>query len=116
MTESNNTAYTTISVLQNSPNGLAAFNITAYDGAGNQFNVTQNDASANVIIDTANPTAKSNHIQRQRSQRITCNLGQYSKHHNYSKRRYSLDANYNPWCSTYVMSTKRSIVANASVM
>ena len=56
MTESNNTAYTTISVLQNSPNGLAAFNITAYDGAGNEFNITQNDASANVIIDTANPT------------------------------------------------------------
>ena len=55
MTESNNIAYTTISVLQNSPNG-AAFNITAYDGAGNEFNVTQNDASANVIIDTANPT------------------------------------------------------------
>ena len=51
MTESNNIAYTTISVLQNSPNGLAAFNITAYDGAGNEFNVTQNDASANVIID-----------------------------------------------------------------
>ena len=56
MNESNNTAYTTISVLQNSPNGLATFNITAYDGAGNEFNITQNDASANVIIDTANPT------------------------------------------------------------
>ena len=55
MTESNNTAYANITVLQNSPNGLAAFNITAYDGAGNQFNITQNDASANVIIDTANP-------------------------------------------------------------
>ena len=56
MTESNNTAYTTISVLQNSPNGLVAFNITAYDGAGNEFNVTQNNVPANVIIDTANPT------------------------------------------------------------
>ena len=56
MTESNNTAYANITVLQNSPNGLAAFNITAYDGAGNEFNITQNDASANVIIDTANPT------------------------------------------------------------
>ena len=51
MTESNNTAYANITVLQNSPNGLAAFNITAYDGAGNQFNITQNDASANVIIE-----------------------------------------------------------------
>ena len=56
MTESNNTAYANITVLQNSPNGLAAFNITAYDGAGNEFNITQNDVSVNVIIDTANPT------------------------------------------------------------
>ena len=56
MTESNNTAYANITVLQNSPNGLVVFNITAYDGAGNEFNITQNDASANVIIDTANPT------------------------------------------------------------
>ena len=56
MTESNNTAYANISVLQNSPNGPVAFNITAYDIAGNEFNVTQDDASANVIIDTANPT------------------------------------------------------------
>ena len=55
MVESNNTAYANISVLQNFPNGLVAFNITAYDGAGNQFNITQNDASANVMIDTANP-------------------------------------------------------------
>ena len=55
MTESNNTAYANITVLQNSPNGPVAFNITAYDGAGNEFNLTQNDASANVIIDTVNP-------------------------------------------------------------
>ena len=26
------------------------FNITAYDAAGNEFNLTQNNASANVII------------------------------------------------------------------
>ena len=56
MTESNNTAYANISVLQNSPNGPVTFNITAYDRAGNEFNVTQDDASANVIIDTTNPT------------------------------------------------------------
>ena len=55
MTESNNTAYANITVLQNSPNGLVAFNITAYDGAGNEFNVTQDGAYANVIIDTVNP-------------------------------------------------------------
>ena len=56
MTESNNSAYANITVLQNSPNGPVAFNITAYDGAGNEFNVTQNDTSTNVIIDTVNPT------------------------------------------------------------
>ena len=56
MTESNNTAYANISVLQNSPNGPIAFNITAYDIADNKFNITQDAASANVIIDTANPT------------------------------------------------------------
>ena len=31
MTESNNTAYANISVLDNSSNGLVAFNIIAYD-------------------------------------------------------------------------------------
>ena len=88
MFESNNTAYANISVLQNFPNGLVAFNITAYDGAGNQFNITQNDASANVMIDTVNPESlKSNHIQQQPSQHLTCNLGQHSKHHDYCKRK-----------------------------
>ena len=48
MTESNNTAYANITVLENSQNGHVAFNITAYDGAGNEFNLTQNNASANV--------------------------------------------------------------------
>ena len=72
MTESNNTAYANITVLQNSPNGLAAFNITAYDGAGNQFNITQNDASANVIIDTANPTLSNLTIYRTIPQHLTC--------------------------------------------
>ena len=70
MTESNNTAYANISVLQNSPNGPVAFNITAYDIAGNEFNVTQDDASANVIIDTTNPTLS--------------NLTIYSNNHNTS--------------------------------
>ena len=55
MVESNNTAFANISVLQNFPNGPVAFNITAYDGAGNEFNVTQNDTSTNVMIDTVNP-------------------------------------------------------------
>ena len=55
MTESNNTAYANISVLQNSTNGLVEFNITAYDDAGNEFNISQSIASANVIIDTVDP-------------------------------------------------------------
>ena len=49
MTESNNTAHANISVTQNSTNGLVAFNITAYDSAGNEFNVTQS-IIANVIM------------------------------------------------------------------
>ena len=48
MTELNNTAHANISVLQNFPNGPVAFNITAYDAAGNEFNITQNVTSANV--------------------------------------------------------------------
>ena len=47
------------SLFYKTQNGPVAFNITAYDGAGNEFNLTQNDASANVIIDTANPTLHS---------------------------------------------------------
>ena len=70
MTESNNSAYANITVLQNSPNGPVEFNITAYDGAGNEFNVTQNDTSTNVIIDTVNPTLS--------------NLTIYSDNHNTS--------------------------------
>ena len=42
-------------VLQNSTNGLVEFNITAYDDAGNEFNISQSIASANVIIDTVDP-------------------------------------------------------------
>ena len=37
------------------PNGLVEFNITAYDDAGNEFNISQSIASANVIIDTVDP-------------------------------------------------------------
>ena len=86
MTESNNTAYANITVLQNSPNGPVAFNITAYDAAGNEFNLTQNNASANVIIDTVNPESlKSNHIQQQRLQPHLQPWQDISKHHNHCK-------------------------------
>ena len=33
-----------------------AFNITAYDAAGNEFNLTQNNASANEALKAANVT------------------------------------------------------------
>ena len=55
MTELNNVAYANITVLQNFTNGPVEFNITAYDDAGNEFNVHRLTASANVIIDTVDP-------------------------------------------------------------
>ena len=101
MTESNNIAYANISVLQNSPNGPVTFNITAYDGTGNKFNITQDAASASRKQPNSKPDTtrlfkpynrsnesdplKSNHIQQQ-PQHLTCNLGRYSKHHDYCKR------------------------------
>ena len=114
MTESNNTAYANISVLQNSPNGPVAFNITAYDITGNEFNVTQDDASANVIIDTTNPTLS--------------NLTIYSNNHNTSLAtlgntlNITITANENLSSAnitllnaTYAMSIT-GVVANASVI
>ena len=114
MTESNNIAYANISVLQNSPNGPVAFNITAYDGAGNEFNITQDAASANVIIDTTNPTLS--------------NLTIYSNNHNTSlatlgdtlnitiTANESLSsANITLLDSTYAMSIT-GMMANASVI
>ena len=76
-------------VLENSQNGPVEFNITAYDAAGNEFNLTQNNASANVIIDrSVNPESSNLTIySNNASQYLTCNLGQYSKHHNYCKRK-----------------------------
>ena len=66
MTESNNTAYANISVLDNSSNGLVAFNIIAYDGAGNEFNITEDDASSKRQNRHGQSwTLKSNHIQQQ---------------------------------------------------
>ena len=84
MTESNNSAYANITVLQNSPNGPVEFNITAYDGAGNEFNVTQNDTSTNVIIDTVNPTLSNLTIYSDNHNTSLATLG---KHHDYYKRK-----------------------------
>ena len=57
MTVVNDTAYTTVMVSQNSPNGPIEFNITAYDKTGNILNVTQDDiTSNNTVIDTIDPS------------------------------------------------------------
>ena len=85
MTESNNSAYANITVLQNSPNGPVEFNITAYDGAGNEFNVTQNDTSTNVIIDTVNPTLSNLTIYSNNSRTDYCNGRTSTKHYNHCK-------------------------------
>ena len=114
MTESNNTAYTTISVLQNSPNGLAAFNITAYDGAGNEFNITQNDASANVIIDTANPTLSNLTIYSDNAHNTSLATLDDTLNITITTNEDLSSANITILGATYTMSTS-GMVANASV-
>ena len=114
MTESNNIAYTTISVLQNSPNGLASFNITAYDGAGNQFNVTQNDASANVIIDTANPTLSNLTIYSNNAHNTSLATLDDTLNITITANEDLSSANITLLGATYAMSTS-GIVANASI-
>ena len=113
MTESNNTAYATISVLQNSPNGPIAFNITAYDRAGNEFNITQDDASANVIIDTTNPTLSNLTIYSNNS-RTDYAMAGHLLNITITANETLKDANITILNSTYVMSINGT-VANASV-
>ena len=113
MTESNNTAYANISVLQNSPNGPVAFNITAYDIAGNEFNVTQDDASANVIIDTTNPTLSNLTIYSNNS-RTDYAMAGHLLNITITANEALKDANITILDSTYVMSVNGT-VANASV-
>ena len=113
MTESNNIAYANISVLQNSPNGPVTFNITAYDRAGNEFNVTQDDASANVIIDTANP-ALSNLTIYSNNSRTDYAMAGHLLNITITANEALKDANITILDSTYVMSVNGT-VANASV-
>ena len=113
MTESNNTAYANISVLQNSPNGPVTFNITAYDRAGNEFNVTQDDASANVIIDTTNP-ALSNLTIYSNNSRTDYAMAGHLLNITITANETLKDANITILNSTYVMSINGT-VANASV-
>ena len=114
MTESNNTAYANITVLQNSTNGPVEFNITAYDETGNVFNVTsENITENNVVIDTINPSL--------------ANLTIYSNNANTSLATVNnilnititanetlKAANITILDSTYVMNVS-GVVANASV-
>ena len=114
MTESNNTAYANITVLQNSPNGLAAFNITAYDGAGNEFNVTQDDVSANVIIDTANPTLSNLTIYSNNAHNTSLATLDDALNITITANENLSSANITILGATYTMSTS-GMVANTSV-
>ena len=117
MTESNNTAYANITVLQNFTNGLVEFNITAYDAAGNEFNIIQDDAHTNVIIDTVNPESSNLTIY---SNKFTtphyATLGRSSaKHHDYCKRRSLKNANITILERIHMNMSVNGTVANASV-
>ena len=57
MSVTNDTAFTNITVLQDTANGLVEFNITIYDDAANMLDVTHADlVSDNVVIDTIDPS------------------------------------------------------------
>ena len=114
MTESNNTAYANITVLQNSPNGLAAFNITAYDGAGNEFNVTQDDVYTNVIIDTANPTLSNLTIYSNNAHNTSLATLDDALNITITANENLSSANITILGATYTMSTS-GMVANTSV-
>ena len=113
MTESNNTAHANISVLQNSTNGPVAFNITAYDGAGNQFNISQSIASANVIIDTVNPESSNLTIYSNNS-RTDYAMAGHLLNITITANEALKNANITILNSTYVMDVNGT-VANASV-
>ena len=113
MTESNNTAHANITVLQNSTNGPVAFNITAYDGAGNQFNISQSIASANVIIDTVNPESSNLTIYSNNS-RTDYAMAGHLLNITITANEALKNANITILNSTYVMDVNGT-VANASV-
>ena len=113
MTESNNTAYANISVTQNSTNGPVEFNITAYDGAGNEFNISQSIASANVIIDTVDPKSSNLTIFSNNS-RTDYAMAGHLLNITITADETLKNANITILNSTYVMSVNGT-VANASV-
>ena len=113
MTELNNVAYANISVLQNSTNGLVEFNITAYDDAGNEFNISQSIASANVIIDTVDPKSSNLTIYSNNS-RTDYAMAGHLLNITITADETLKNANITILNSTYVMSVNGT-VANASV-
>ena len=113
MTESNNTAYANITVLQNFTNGLVEFNITAYDAAGNEFNIIQDDAHTNVIIDTVNPESSNLTIYSNNS-RTDYAMAGHLLNITITADETLKNANITILNSTYVMSVNGT-VANASV-
>ena len=113
MTESNNTAYANITVLQNFTNGLVEFNITAYDAAGNEFNIIQDDAHTNVIIDTVNPESSNLTIYSNNSRTDYAMAGHLLNITIIADETLK-NANITILNSTYVMSVNGT-VANASV-
>ena len=114
MTESNNTAYAAISVLQNSPNGFVAFNITVSDGAGNKFNTTQSATFKNVIIDTANPTLSNLTIYSDNPHNTSLATLDDTLNITITANEDLASANITILGYTYTMSTS-GMVANASV-
>ena len=76
-----------VTVDENSAEGVVSFNITAFDLAGNSLTVNQTQLdSSNLTIDQTNPTL-SNLTIYSNNHNITCNLGRYSKHHDYVNER-----------------------------
>ena len=57
--------------------GQVEFNITTFDLAGNSLTVTQTNLNSSKSYNRSHKSnyLKSNHIQQQRPQHLTCNLG-----------------------------------------
>ena len=69
MSTSGMVANTSVTVNSSHADGKVEFNITAFDLAGNSLTVTHTNRSHK------SNSLKSNHIQQQRPQHLTCNLG-----------------------------------------
>ena len=70
-------ANASVNVYSNSTEGEVLFNITAFDLAGNNQTVNQTNLTSSNLHNRSHKSdsLKSNHIQQQPSQHLTCNLG-----------------------------------------